>query len=363
MDILKEFLTLAAFNAPSKQEGAIRKYLKDKLRNLGLTVWEDDAFPETGSGNLYGRLEGHLPGPAVLFAAHMDTVKPCENKKITVEPDGLIHTDGTTVLGGDDVTGIVELLSALEQLITSHTPHRTIEVVFTASEEFFVQGAQRLRYDTLAAKEAYILDTDGPIGRAVLAAPTGIRILATITGKAAHAALEPEEGINAISIAAEAISNMTLGRVDEDTTANIGIIRGGDSGNIVPETCFVEGETRSLCHESALRQRDHMISCFHEAAKKLGGSCDIETTLVYNAWAIPETASLCVRFADACRNCGLTPSFERACGGSDASMMSAHGIQCLVVATGMHEIHSVREYTTLGEMETMARVVYRLLLS
>ena len=362
MDLVSEFLELTAYSVPSKHEREIRTCLRNKLEDLGFLVWEDDAFPETGSGNLYGRLAGTLPGPARLFAVHMDTVTPCENKHITVEPDGRIHTDGTTILGGDDVTGIVELLWALRELRRTGARHRTIEVICTASEEFFVQGAQRLQYDTLTAREAYILDTDGPIGRAVLAAPTGIRVVANLTGKAAHAALKPEDGINAVAMAAEAVSHMHLGRVDQDTTANIGIIRGGDSGNIVPETCFVEGETRSLSHAAALRQRDHMERCFQEAAARCGGRAEVSSTIVYNAWAISREDPLCRDFAAACGENGLTAVFEPACGGSDASMLSAHDIRCLVVATGMHEIHSVREYTTVGEMETMARVVYRLLL-
>jgi tripeptide aminopeptidase len=291
----------------------------------------------------------------------MDTVTPCEHKKITVEPDGTIHTDGTTILGGDDVTGIVELLAALRRIKQENIPHRTIEVVFTACEEYFVEGAKRLRYDTLTAKEAYILDTDGPIGRAVLAAPTGVRILANITGKAAHAALAPEDGVNAIAIASAAISRMRLGRIDPETTANIGIIRGGDSGNIVPETCFVEGETRSLNHGAALRQKDHMEECFRQAAADLGGSCDLTSTVVYNAWSVDEAEPLCQNFAAACQKTGLTAKFERACGGSDASFLAEHGIRCLILATGMHEIHSVREYTTLAEMAAMADTVYHLL--
>ncbi len=352
-------MELTAYAVPSKQEQEIRRCLRKKLLDLGLTVWEDQAFPETGSGSLYGRLEG--TGHPLLFTAHMDTVTPCENKKITVESDGTIHTDGTTILGGDDVTGIVELLAALRRLRQENRPHRTIEVVFTACEEYFVQGAERLRYDTLTAKEAYVLDTDGPIGRAVLAAPTGVRILADITGRAAHAALQPEQGINSVAIAAEAVSRMNMGRIDEDTTANIGIIRGGTSGNIVPEHCFVEGETRSLRHDSAIRQKEHMESCFREAAARYGGSCEIQSSVIYQAWSVPEQAEICRRFAESCRMAGLMPRFERACGGSDASFLSAHGISCLVLATGMYEIHSIREYARLGEMKTMVDVIYRLM--
>ncbi len=264
-------------------------------------------------------------------------------------------------MGGDDVTGIVELLAALRQLRRSKRSHRTIEVVFSASEEFFVEGAKRLDYDSLTAKNCYVLDTDGPIGRAVLAAPTGIRICARITGRSSHAALKPEEGINAIAVAASAITSMKLGRIDSETTANIGIMRGGDSGNIVPESCFVEGETRSLCHSSAICQKEHMEACFQEAALRVGATCKIDSTVVYNAWSIKEDHELCKRFTDAAVKAGLDPYFERACGGSDASFISAHGISCLILATGMHEIHSVREFTTMNEMEKMAEVIYTLL--
>ena len=357
--LLDEFLELTAYNTPSGGEKEIRKCLKEKLIELGFAVWQDEAFPETGSGNLYGRLAGQ--GEPLLFAAHMDTVKPCENKTIIVEEDGTIHTDGTTVLGGDDVTGIVEFLSAVRRLKEEKTPHRTIEVVLTASEEFFVEGAKRLDYGTLTAKEAYILDTDGPVGRAVCGAPTGVRIMADIYGKSSHAALRPEDGINAVTIAANAISKMNLGRIDGETTANIGIIRGGDSGNVVPEHCFVEGETRSLNHGSAMRQKIHMEECFLSAAEELGGIAEIRSTVVYEAWSVSESHGLCTNFRSACAKCGLTAWFEPACGGSDASFIAAHGISCLVLATGMHEIHSVREYTTRLEMEKMAQVVYHLM--
>lgn len=355
--ILSEFLELTSYAVPSKQEGEIRKCLKQKMMDLGFSVSEDDAFPETKSGNLYGFLKGTMPGEPILFAAHMDTVTPCENKNVIIAPDGTIHTDGTTILGGDDVTGIVEFLAAIREIQREHIPHRDIEVIFTASEEYFVEGAQKLDYSRIRSKQCYVLDTDGEIGTAVLAAPTGIRILTEITGKASHAALKPEAGINAIAVAARAISMMKLGRIDENTTANIGIIRGGDSGNIVPEHCFVEGETRSLSHNAALQQAEHMESCFQKAAIELGAKTQVTVQLVYNAWQVEEEHILCRRFARAAEKMGLTPSFQKACGGSDASFLSAHGIECLVLATGMHEIHSVREYTTLREMEIMAQVV------
>lgn len=359
--LLDEFLELTAFSVPSMQEGEIRKCLKETLIQLDFQVWEDHAFPDTNSGSLYGFLPGTLPGEPILFTAHMDTVTPCENKNVIVEPDGRIHTDGTTILGGDDVTGIVEFLEAIRQIRQKGIPHRAVEIVFTACEEYFVEGAKRLDYSRIRSREAYVLDTDGEIGRAVLAAPTGVRIIANITGKASHAALAPEAGINAIGVAATAVSGMRLGRVDEDTTANIGIIKGGISGNIVPDSCFVEGETRSLKHELALKQMHHMEECFLAAAKQAGAEAKVDTQIVYNAWATAEEHPMCHRFVRAAKANGLQPVFERACGGSDASFLAQHGITCLILATGMHEIHSVREYTTLREMEIMAKVIENLI--
>ena len=360
-DLLREFLELTSYSVPSKHESEIRKCLKQKLLALGFEVSEDNAFPETGSGSLYGFLPGSIPGEPILFTAHMDTVTPCENKNIIVEPDGLIRTDGTTILGGDDVSGIVEFLEAIRQIQAESHLHRDIEVIFTACEEYFVEGAKRLDYGRIRSKECYVLDTDGEIGRAVLAAPTGVRIIANITGKAAHAALAPEEGINAVLVASKAVSMMKLGRIDGETTANIGIIRGGSSGNIVPETCFVEGETRSLSHDAAMAQKEHMVSCFEKAADEMGAQVEVTAQTVYNAWAVEEDSTLCRRFKRAAEAQGLNPQFQRACGGSDASFLSAHGISCLVLATGMHEIHSVREYTTIAEMETMALVLKRIM--
>jgi len=357
--LLNEFLELTAYSVPSKQEHEIRACLKQKLIALGFEVSEDEAFPENNSGNLYGFLPGE--GEPILFACHMDTVGPCDHKKVIVDEDGTIHTDGTTILGADDVSGIVEFLVAVRRVIWSGVKHRPIEVIFTASEEFFVEGAKRLDYDRIRSKQCYVLDTDGEIGTAVIAAPTGIRIIANITGRASHAALRPEDGINAIAVAADAIDRMHLGKIDPETTANIGIIRGGESGNIVPGECFVEGETRSLNHQAAIRQMEHMCACFLNASNDHGAKCTLDTTLVYKAWSISEEHPLCRNFASACKQSVITPKFMKACGGSDASRLSEHGIDCLILATGMHEIHTTSEYITLQEMQTMTRVITELM--
>ena len=267
----------------------------------------------------------------------MDTVTPCENKKL-VQLDETIHTDGTTILGGDDLTGVVEILkAAVRQIQKQKLPHRDIEVIFTACEEYFVEGAQKLDYSRIHSRQAYVLDTDGEIGTAVLAAPTGIRVMATLEGKASHAALKPEDGVNAVAMAADAISHMRLGRVDQDTTANIGIIRGGSSGNIVPDRCFVEGETRALVHESALKQRDHMAQCFRDAAEKAGGRVSLDISTVYTAWAVRRNRAHLPALRAGSQTGRIAAAIPACLRRQRCQLLSLRiGSPCLVLATGMH---------------------------
>ncbi len=361
--IKTEFLRLAAVTSPSFGERQMADLLRPRLEALGFQVREDRSVEALGGncGNLYGYRPGELDAEPLLFSAHMDTVKPCERKQLIVDDDGTIHTDGTTVLGSDDLSGVVEFLHAVESCIQENIPLRPLEVLFSVSEEYFLKGAQGFDYSQICAKQAYVLDVDGEIGTAVVGAPTGIRFIAHVQGRAAHAALAPEDGCNAISIAAEAIRRMPLGRLDSDTTANIGIIKGGISGNVVPETCFVEGETRSLVHEKAEGQCARMRQAFEQAAQEMGGSVTFEITKVYDAYAVAPEHPVVTRFQRACREAGLMPVLTTSCGGSDNSVFSQHGITGIVVATGMHRIHSVDEYTTLEELVKMTQVVKNLM--
>ena len=361
--ILNEFVTLASVSSPSFGERAMADLLRPRLEALGFAVEEDTALAAMGgnAGNLHAYRPGEAGGEPLLFSAHMDTVKPCENKHVLVDPDGRIHTDGTTVLGGDDLTGVVELLQAIESCLEDGVPLRPLEILFSVSEEYFLKGAEHFDCSRLRAEQVYVLDVDGEIGTAVIGAPTGIRLVWNVHGTAAHAALAPEEGISAIAIAAQAISRMSLGRIDADTTANIGIIRGGSAGNIVPDSCFVEGETRSLVHEKALAQCAHMEAAFRTAAEAAGGTADLETTQVYHAYAVAPGHPLVQRFQRACAQVGLTPRLVTSTGGSDNSIFSGRGLTGIILATGMHRIHSVEEYTTLDELEQMTRLVAALI--
>ena len=362
--ILNEFLKLAKIEAPTRDERKMADTLKAELELLGFSVSEDDAGKAIGgnTGNLFAIRKGTISGDPLLLCAHMDTVKPVTGKHAVVEGD-TIHSGGDTVLGADDLAGVVEIFEAVRSVDEEGKPCRDLEILFTVSEEFFLKGAENFDASVCKAKEAYILDVDGDIGTAVLAAPTGIRFIANVKGKSAHAAIAPEEGINAIAIAAKAIAAMKLGRLDNETTASIGIIKGGEQGNIVPDSCFVEGETRSLSSDKAMTQCHHMQECFENAAAELGGSVSFEITKVYDAYGVPEDSAVVRRFKNACEAVGIEPKLTSSTGGSDNSVLSQKGLQGIVVACGMHEIHSVNEYTKLSELTAMAKVVEQIITS
>ena len=356
------FCSLAAITSPTYAEREMADRLIRELQDLGFAVTEDNAPERLGQGTA-GNLHGFLPGQGepLLFCAHMDTVGPCENKQVLLDPDGRIHTDGATTLGADDLAGVTEILEAVRSLLEDGTAHRPIEVLFTMGEEYFLRGSTVLDPKTIRSKEGYVLDVDGPIGTAVLRASSGFQVIAQVTGRSAHAGLAPEDGVNAICIAARAIANIPQGRLDDETTANVGVIQGGSSGNIVPDTCMVELETRSLDHEKALAQVERIKTAFQEATQALGGQAQVTAKQQLTAYHVPQDAPVVRRFDAACRLAGLVPTYTASCGGSDNTNLSRYGIQSIVIAPGMHEIHSTQEWTTVEELTAMARVTEELM--
>ncbi len=337
--------------------------LAAELTDLGLEVNEDNAPAHMGRGTA-GNLHAWWPGQhgqPLLFCAHMDTVGPCTNKKILCRQDGRIETDGTSTLGADDLAGVVSILEAIRSIREDAAEHHPVEVLFTVGEEHFLSGSTALDPSSLVAGEGYVLDVDGPIGTAVLAAPTGFRILAEVHGRSAHAGLSPETGVNAISAAAQAIARIPWGRLDEETTANVGIIHGGSAGNIVPEHCTVEMETRSLSNEKALAQVRRIRTAFEDAARAFQAEAEVTETRQLSAYHVSRQTSVVQRFAAACANHNIRPNYLASCGGSDNTVLSQHGLQCIVIAPGMHEIHSVNEWTTLQELTTMSRITQDLM--
>ena len=280
--LIENFISLTAVDSVSGDEAAMRAYLQKALAELGID-------PETdGAGNLFARIPGTQAGEALLFSAHMDTVSPGKGKKAVLRPDGKITSDGTTILGADDASGIASILEALTVVREKELPHPEIEVLFTVGEEIYAMGSARFDYSRLKSKTAYVLDLTGGIGTAAIAAPTLLSLDITVHGRAAHAGFASENGINALSIAAGALSQLKTGRVSPDTTVNFGTIEGGDGKNIVPGKIHITGEVRSMRHEAALSEAMSVEEVFRREAEKLGGTAEVSFSEEIHAYRISE---------------------------------------------------------------------------
>ncbi|MDO4321519.1 MAG: M20/M25/M40 family metallo-hydrolase [Lachnospiraceae bacterium] len=362
--LLREFTELVELDSLSFRERKAADYVKGKLEELGFEVSEDDAGTQYGgnAGNVYGFLKGTLPGETILFSSHLDTVEPGKGKRPVLSEDGRITSAGDTVLGADDVSGIVEILGGIRGVCGSGRPHRDIEVLFPVAEEVYVKGTKVFDFSKVRAREAYVLDLSGAVGAAALQAPSLLSFEITVTGRASHAGFSPEEGIHAIAVAGSAISKIRQGRIDPETTLNIGKITGGQATNIVPELCRCEGEIRSYSHQKALQTAREVQSVFEAEAAGAGAECRTEIRVDLTAYKIPREAAVVQRFERACERLGLPAHLTRTFGGSDNNTFAEQGIQGIVLSCGMYDSHSTSEYTTVTDLKRGAELVAELIL-
>lgn len=347
-----DFLEITTGSAESLDERHIADLLTEKLQYLGFSVIEDAAGQKLGgnAGNLYGFLKGTLPGPPLLLSAHMDTVKPGCHKKPVLHEDGIITSDGTTVLGADDAAGLAEILEGIRSVQETEIPHRDIEILFPVAEEIFIQGSNVFDFSRIKAKEAYVLDMSGAVGSAAVRAPSMFSFCVTVTGRASHAGFAPENGINAIAVAAQAIAGIPQGHVDAETTCNIGTITGGTAKNIVPEQCICTGEVRGFSHEKVLQCIEKIRRSFADAAKAYGALFEMETQEILRSYCVPEESPVIKRFQRVCSSLGFAGELRSTLGGSDNSNFLKAGISGIVLSCGMRRVHSTDEYITLQEL-------------
>ncbi|MGN0394771.1 MAG: M20/M25/M40 family metallo-hydrolase [Coprococcus sp.] len=361
-NIVEDFVELVSYDSISFHERKTADWIISRLKGLGFYVNEDDGGKHYGgdTGNIFARLKGDIEGAPILFSSHMDVVEPGTGKKAVVE-DGFIRSKGDTVLGADDISGILEIIYGIELLLKSGKPHRDIELLFTIGEELYVKGSDVFDYSVVTADRAYVLDLSGPVGSAARRAPSIISIKAEIVGKAAHAGFEPENGIHAIQAAGKAISRLDMGHVDEDTTFNIGTIKGGTATNIVPDSCEVTGEIRSYNHINAMAYVDKAKQIFAEEAEKIGATSDVTYEVHLMAYETPEDSHVVEGFKNACRKLGLSGEVGSTFGGSDNNSFARNGIEGLVISCGMYNAHSVNEYTTVDDLYRGTELVAELL--
>src|SRR5699024_7568651 len=281
--LIEEFLELVQIDSETKYESEISSISKEKFKNLGLDVVEDNAKELTGhgAGNLICSLKGtKIEAEPIYFTSHMDTVVPGKGVKPSIK-DGYIVSDGTTILGADDKAGLAAMLEAIRILQENNIEHGNIQFVITVGEESGLVGAKALDSSLLQASFGYAIDSNGLVGDIIVAAPTQAKLFAKIKGKTAHAGVAPEKGVSAITLAAKAISKMPLGRIDEETTANIGRFEGGQQTNIVCDYVEVLAETRSLMTEKKEKQAKKMTDAFVSTAQQYGGDVDVDVEVMY----------------------------------------------------------------------------------
>ncbi len=363
--LIAEFAELVEIDSPSFGERNMADALKGKLETMGFVVTEDEAGDIYGSncGNLYGFLPGELEGEPLLFSGHMDTVAPALGKKAVLQPDGRITSAGNTVLGADDITGLISILEAIRSLREEGKLHRSIEVLFPIAEEVYAKGSGVFDYSRIKAKEAYVLDLSGEVGRAAYTAPSILSFTAVIRGRAAHAGFAPEEGIHSIAIAAKAINQMKLGRVDSITTVNVGTITGGEATNIIPESCKIRGEIRSFQHDVALHCLKEIEALFQLEAEQAGACLDWAEEIHCIAYETGLDSRVAKRYREACEAAGITAEFIKTFGGSDHNVFATKGMEGLVISNAMNCVHSCNEYTEVEELMKSTHIVRNLMTS
>jgi len=356
--MVNEFIEMVKVSSLSLKEGKFAALLSNKLKSMGFEVYIDNAGEKTGgdTGNVLGRLKGNLDSQPVLFCAHMDTVVPGENIKPIIR-DGVIYSDGTTILGGDDKSGIAAILEAIRYITENKIPHSDIEVAFNIAEEGGMLGAKNLDYSWLRSKLAFVLDSGGAVGSVIVQAPAQIKTYTTIKGKAAHAGVAPEKGISAIQAAARAIDNMKLLRIDGDTTANVGKISGGSVTNIVCDKVEIAMEARSLVRCKVEAQAKHMLECIENACREYGAEHETKQYLNYPEFNISKDAEVIKLVDSAIKRIGLETCLKSTGGGSDTNIMSGKGLEAVTLGIGMTNVHTTSESIAICDMEKTAELV------
>lgn len=349
---MSRFVRLCEISSPTGEEGAIAAAVKAELTSFGFDVFEDDAAGPAGAGagNLLMRIDGEKPG-YVLICAHLDTVPHVGPVKVVLE-DGVYRSAGATILGADNKAAVAVMME-LANRYREKKPPIGIELLFTVAEEQGLRGAASFDLSTLKSEAGFVLDHATDIGEVITAAPSHHRITAEFTGVEAHSGLDPESGRSAIAAAARAIAEMKLGRLDEETTANIGTIDGGSSGNVIPGSCRVTGEARSIDPDRVIEVIAAMSDSMISAASELGCEVDIITEEVFRGYRVAEDSPSLQVAEEALRERGHEPRRVSTGGGSDANVFVAGGIDTVLLANGTYANHTHDEsvpQANLGEM-------------
>jgi tripeptide aminopeptidase len=374
--LIRTFIDLIMINSPSFEEDSLGDYLEERFRGLGFRVMKQ-YYPITSPQPLVGKerggrsfniiackkgslkrvvaRSGQLSAPLML-SGHMDTIEPTEGIRYSIK-DKVIRSIGGTVLGADDKSAIAQIIEAMTVLQEQNIPHGDIEVVFTSGEEKGLCGAKNLDFKKIKSRHALVLDSGGPVGNIVVAAPTQITYEMSIIGRPAHAGIEPEKGISAIRVASEIIATVPDGRIDAITTANIGIIRGGTATNVVPKEVVVQGEARSHAPAALRAARNAIFDRAKVIARERAAKVHIKAQEEYKAFRISKREPF-LAFMDAIfLKARIRSGHIVSGGGSDANIFNQHGIVALNLSTGMQKVHSHDEFIHIDDLVNGSLVV------
>lgn len=357
--LIESFMELVRIDSISREERNIADFLIEKLENLGLEVIVDQAGEKVGanSGNIIAKLNGNTKvATPIMFAAHMDTVVPGKNINPLREGEKIIST-GETILGADDKAGIAAILEALHLIRENNILYGDIEILFTICEEVGLCGAKNLDVSQLKAQIGFILDAGGQVGQIIISAPSQNSLDFIIRGKSAHAGTNPEEGINAIQVAGVALSRMKLGRIDEETTANIGIISGGKATNIIPDEVILKGEVRSRNEGKLEKYTKELRKITEDTAQEFKARAEVKINREYHCYNLSPDDQVVKIARKAAKDIGLQSLLRPSGGGSDANVFNKKGLPSVVLAVGMEKVHTIEEYILIKELKNATEYI------
>jgi tripeptide aminopeptidase len=361
-EVLELFMELAAISSPPGEEREVADVVATYLRNCALEVDEDDAGPRIGAtaGNLYTRIDATTAGTPIFLCAHLDTVPPVGHIEPVVDSEGIVRNAAGTILGADNKAAVAVMLDATRRVLTEGRPHAGIELLFTPKEEVGLIGAAAFDESRLLARHGFVYDQAAPIGDVILGAPYSQALEVNFHGQASHAGMYPDEGRNAIVAAARAIADLRLGRVDEDTTANVGVIRGGTAGNIVADWCTFQAEARSHDPAKLADLMQEMLDAFSFAASLTDCRVDVASRKSYRGYRFKRDDEVVRLAVDALARTGHEAQYGLSGGAADANIFNERGLQCLNLANGMIDIHTANERISVADLDAMVDVTLAL---
>jgi tripeptide aminopeptidase len=355
--LIKTFVDLAEIPSPSWHEKKVMDYIVRRFKKLGAVC---TAYKCGDSQNLLIKISGDSKRTPILFSGHMDTVIPCENVKAIVT-DTKITSDGKTVLGSDDKAAIAIFIEALEYIKQNKIPHGDIEILLTCAEELGLKGIKGFDLNILKSKFGFVFDSSGDIGRIIVKAPYHSNMKVRVKGRASHAGMAPEKGINAIRVLSEIITLLPNGRIDEETTLNVGIISGGRATNIVAEEAVCDLEVRSIQKKKMIDSEKKVREIIKQTCSKYGARASIERTLEYEGFIIDQEDPVAQLTSEAMRRIKLKPSFVAMGGGSDTNIINSSKIKAINLSCGMQKIHSTEEFIMIKDLISGTRLAISLI--